>query len=541
MGRYVNPGNVGFQVALNSTYVDKTGLLEYTNSVMGTKSAWICNSRPRRFGKSTTVDMLVAYYSKGCDSSELFDDLFIGKSRDYREHLNKHDVIRFDVQGFTRPAIENNRDIVKFIEQSVIDELQIEFPEVDLINETNLAESLAKIYFQIGTRFVIVIDEWDAIIRDEQFNKKQKEDYIGFLRDMFKGSDPTEYVLLAFLTGILPVKRELSQSSLNNFDEFTMLNPFVLAPYIGFTEEEVNDLCEKNQVSFEKMKQWYDGYTLGGLHVYNPNSVIKAVKNRSFQSYWSGTGSYVAIVPLINMNFDGLKDAVLTMLAGGCVEVNTTSYQNDMISFADRDDVLTALIHLGYLAYDGETHLAFIPNDELQQEFRNAVIKQSKWEEFARFYSRSEKLLEATLAGEEDTVAKYIEEIHEKHTSILQYNDENSLSCVIAIAFLSSMNYYFTPRREIPAGKGYADLIYVPRYQGSYPALIVELKWNQSVETAIDQIKRKNYVQALDGWEGSILLVGVNYDPRSKKHACKIERVEKENEESDKVDKMSLF
>ena len=363
MGRYVNPGNVGFQVALNSTYVDKTGLLEYTNSVMGTKSAWICNSRPRRFGKSTTVDMLVAYYSKGCDSSELFDDLFIGKSRDYREHLNKHDVIRFDVQGFTRPAIENNRDIVKFIEQSVIDELRIEFPEVDLINETNLAESLAKIYFQIGTRFVIVIDEWDAIIRDEQFNKKQKEDYIGFLRDMFKGSDPTEYVLLAFLTGILPVKRELSQSSLNNFDEFTMLNPFVLAPYIGFTEEEVNDLCEKNQVSFEKMKQWYDGYTLGGVHVYNPNSVIKPVKNRSFQSYWSGTGSYVAIVPLINMNFDGLNDAVLTMLAGGCVEVNTTSYQNDMISFADRDDVLTALIHLGYLAYDGETHLAFIPND----------------------------------------------------------------------------------------------------------------------------------------------------------------------------------
>ena len=541
MGRYVNPGNVGFQVALNSTYVDKTGLLEYTNSVMGTKSAWICNSRPRRFGKSTTVDMLVAYYSKGCDSKHLFSGLRISENRDFEKHLNQHNVICFDVQEFVTAMDTTEKMIRSYIEHAVIDELKIEFSEVNLEQCTRLLDALAKIYDSTGNDFYIFIDEWDVVIRDSVYDQEQKDDYIAFLRDTFKGLSATRYIRLAYLTGILPIKRERKQSSLNNFDEFTMLNPFVLAPYIGFTEEEVSDLCEKNQVSFEKMKQWYDGYTLGGLHVYNPNSVIKAVKNRSFQSYWSGTGSYVAIVPLINMNFDGLKDAVLTMLAGGCVEVNTTSYQNDMISFADRDDVLTALIHLGYLAYDGETHLAFIPNDELQQEFRNAVIKQSKWEEFARFYSRSEKLLEATLAGEEDTVAKYIEEIHEKHTSILQYNDENSLSCVIAIAFLSSMNYYFTPRREIPAGKGYADLIYVPRYQGSYPALIVELKWNQSVETAIDQIKRKNYVQALDGWEGSILLVGVNYDPRSKKHACKIERVEKENEESDKVDKMSLF
>lgn len=539
MGRYVNPDSGGFQIALKSNYVDKTGLLEYTNSVMGTRSAWICNSRPRRFGKSTTVEMLVTYYSKGCDSKELFDGLAISKSDDYEEHLNKYNVIRFDVQGFIEPAMERGMGVVRYMEQSIVEELKTEFLEVDLVNETELIKSLFKIYSKTGTKFVFIVDEWDAIVRDETFSKKQVMEYIAFLRNMFKDVSVMVYVQLAFLTGILPIPIIKSQSSLNNFDEFTMLNPFALAPYIGFTEEEVRDLCKKNQVSFEEMKQWYDGYVLGGLNVYNPNSVIKAVRNRSFISYWSKTGSYEAIVPLINMNFDGLKDAVLTMLAGGRVWVNTTSYQNDMVSFADRDDVITALIHLGYLAYDEERHLAFIPNDELQQEFRNAVVKQSRWEEFARFYKQSEKLLEATLDGEEDIVAKYIEEIHEKHTSILQYNDENSLSCVIAIAFLSSMNYYFTPKREVPAGKGYADLIYVPRYVGSYPALVVELKWNQSAQTAIDQIKRKNYVQALDGWDGSILLVGINYDPRSKKHTCKIERVEKGK--NDKPRNMDFF
>ena len=539
MGRYVNPDNKRFRIALKSNYVDKTGLLEYTNSVMGTRSAWICNSRPRRFGKSTTVGMLVAYYSKGCDSKELFNGLSVSKSADYEENLNQHNVICFDVQEFVTVTDIKGKTIRSCIERAVIDELKVEFSDVNLEQSPRLLDALAKIYDSTGNDFCIFIDEWDAVIRDSMYNQKQKDDYIAFIRDTFKGLSAMVYVQLAFLTGILPIPKAKSQSSLNNFRERTMINPAALAPYIGFTEEEVRDLCEKNQVSFEEMKQWYDGYRLCGLHVYNPNSVVCAIEDHNFQSYWSSTGSYEAIVPLINMNFDGLKDAVLTMLAGGRVWVNTTSYQNDMVSFADRDDVITALIHLGYLAYDEERHLAFIPNEELQQEFRNAVVKQSRWEEFARFYKQSEKLLEATLDGEEDIVAKYIEEIHEKHTSILQYNDENSLSCVIAIAFLSSMNYYFTPKREVPAGKGYADLIYVPRYVGSYPALVVELKWNQSAQTAIDQIKRKNYVQALDGWDGSILLVGINYDPRSKKHTCKIERVEKGK--NDKPRNMDFF
>ena len=244
----------------------------------------------------------------------------------------------------------------------------------------------------------------------------------------------------------------------------------------------------------------------------------------NFQSYWSQTGTYEVVVPLINMDFDGLKQAVIEMVSGSTVEVDTGTFQNDTVSFSSRDDVITYLIHLGYLAYDQRKQCAFIPNEEIRQELL-AAAKKTKWNELQEFEYQSEQLLEATLDREETLVADYIEQIHMEYASAIQYHNENSLSSVLAIAYLSSMQYYFKPVRELPTGRGFADFVFVPKpeYKNDYPALVIELKWNQNAQTALQQIKEKNYPESILNYMGNILLVGINYDKVSKEHTCRIE------------------
>lgn len=335
MGIFVNSDNSAFQTMLNSKiYVDKTGLLNYTNEAIDTDAAFICNSRPRRFGKSTTVDMLIAYYSKGCDSEKIFENLEIGKSGTFKEYLNKFDVIHFDVQWCIEAAGGSER-VVSFITQSVIDELRELYPE--------------------------------------KLPEKVQEEYINFLRGIFKGNVPKRYIGLAYLTGILPIKKLRTQSALNNFDEFTMLDAGDLAPYIGFTEDEVEGLCKRYSRDFNEVKRWYNGYLLENHQVYNPKAVVGVMTKGKFKSYWSETGTFESIVPLINMDFDGLKNAMIEMLSGSAVEVDISSFQNDMVSFSNKDDVLTCLIHLGYLGYNQNSKMAFVPNKEIRQELTNAV------------------------------------------------------------------------------------------------------------------------------------------------------------------------
>ncbi len=284
MGRFVNPDNSAFQVALNSKiYMDKTGLLEYTNSVLDTPEAYICNSRPRRFGKSYTANMLAAYYSKGCDSEKMFDGLTIGKSSDFKKHLNKYDVIHIDVQWFLSSCADI-KSIISYITQSVLEELKEYYPEV-LPNEVlTLADALSRIRNSTGQKFIVIIDEWDILIRDEATNKAVQEEYIYFLRGLFKGTEPTKYIQLAYLTGILPIKKEKTQSALNNFDEFTMVSAGTLAPFIGFTEEEVKNLCEEYHKDFDKVKKWYDGYLLRDYQVYNPRAVVSVMLKESLRA-----------------------------------------------------------------------------------------------------------------------------------------------------------------------------------------------------------------------------------------------------------------
>ena len=282
-------------------------------------------------------------------------------------------------------------------------------------------------------------------------------------------------------------------------------------------------------INFEEVKRWYDGYLLKDYQVYNPRAVISLMQKGEFKSYWSETASYEAIVPLINMDYDGLKTAIIEMLSGAAVKVNTATFKNDILNIQSKDDVLTYMIHLGYLGYDQTRKMAFVPNEEIRQELTIAVESKA-WSEMLGFWKESENLLDATLNMDEDTVARQLEKIHGEYVSIIQYHNENSLSSVLTIAYLSTMQYYFKPIRELPAGRGFADFVFLPKpeYRGDYPALVVELKWNKKVQTAMQQIKERKYPLSILNYTGNILLVGINYDKDNKEHQCLIEKYEKE-------------
>lgn len=528
LGRFLNPDNAAFKRTLNSKiYVDKTEFLDFTNQMINTNSSFICNSRPRRFGKSVTADMLTAYYSRGCDSKKLFSDLKIGSLENFEENLNKYNVIQFDVQWCLEPA-GNPKKLVDYITRNTLNELREEFHEIISEEIESLPDALSKINAKTGKQFIIIIDEWDVLIRDEAAQLDVQEEYINFLRGLFKVSEPMKYIGLAYITGILPIKKLKTQSALNNFDEYTMLDAGEIAKYIGFTQDEVKKLCVKYETDFEKVRHWYDGYLLGEYHIYNPKAVVSVVTKRTFQSYWSQTGSYEVIVPLISKNFDGLKTAIIEMISGDMVKIDTGTFQNDAVNFSNRDDVITFLIHLGYLAYDEKKQCAYIPNEEVRQELLKAT-RQKKWKEFIEFERQSDSLLDATLDMDEETVSAVIEKIHMQYTSAIRYNDENSLSSVLTIAYLSSMKYYFTPIREFPAGRGFADFVYLPKpeYINIYPALLIELKWNKNVQTALEQIKKNLYPESLLSYTGDVFIVGITYDKKDKTHKCKIEKYKK--------------
>lgn len=530
MGKYLNPGNIGFQSALNSQiYVDKTGLIEKTNRVLGTEQRWVCTSRARRFGKTMTEKMLAAYYGRDCDSREQFRGLAIEKAESFEKHLNQYDVIFIDMQGMRERTLNARRhgediSVISYLQREVIAEFRETFPEAVKENEISLPGAMADVFQKTGRQFVVLIDEWDCLFRTDKENGELQEEYLGFLRSMFKDVQSGRFILLAYMTGILPIKKYGTQSALNNFYEYTMVKPGCFAEYVGFTEDEVKNLCEEYQVSFEEMKRWYDGYYFERVgHVYNPKAVVEAILSEEFENYWTATETYESLRFYIEMNFEGLKDDIIKMLGGSRCPVTVRSFQNDMVSVKSKDDVLTLLIHLGYLGYDRRAEEAFIPNQEVADEFRIAV-DDGYWKEIAGALKKSDKLLKDTWEGEEESVAAQIDEVHMDTTSILSYNDENSLSCVLSLAYYSARKYY-TVVREMPGGRGFADLVFLPRQNCGKPAMVAELKWDGSVEGAIRQVKEKRYVKALQGYQGEILLVGINYDKKSKKHSCKIEQM----------------
>ena len=388
MGSYLNPGNEKFYRAINSEiYVDKTGLIGYTNKVLNTMQQNLCVSRPRRFGKSMAADMLTAYYSRGCDSKELFQGLKISKDKDFEKYLNKYDTIFINVQEF----LSRTSDIYKLIDRIqkiVLRDIQREYPEVDYFDRDDLSECMQDIYEETGIPFVMIIDEWDCIFREYKNDKEAQEKYLDFLRDTLKDK---RYIQLVYMTGILPIKKYGTHSALNMFSEYSMTNPRQLAQYVGFTGEEVQGLCEKYHLNFNELKEWYDGYAFANVHsVYSPRSVIEAVLSGICDSYWNQTETFEALKIYIDMNFDGLKDDVISMMVGEKVSVNTGGFTNDMVTFHSKDDVLTLLIHLGYLAYDFEDKCVYIPNNEVRGEYVNAVSV-SDWGEVSEALRNSGK------------------------------------------------------------------------------------------------------------------------------------------------------
>lgn len=524
MGIYINKGNSDFLDIVNHEFIDKSGLISVINDTLNSERRYSCVTRCRRFGKSMAAKMLYAYYDWSCDSRSLFSGLIAEKSPSFDKNLNKYPTIYLDITDFTTRY--RDEDIVDKIQHSLIDDLKSVFPDV-LVKETDdLMDYLYRIKESGSERFIFIIDEWDAILRELGEKTAIVNRYVDFLRRLFKGAGSNSVFAGVYLTGILPIKRYNTQSALNNFREYSMVDPAYFASYFGFTEDEVKELARKHDMDINDLKQWYDGYVIGDeKSIYNPYSVMEAVRRKRCKSYWATTGAFDSVRTYIQMNFNGLKDTVVRMLSGEKVDVNTSKFQNDLNVVTSKDDVLTVLIHLGYLAYDEVETKCFIPNKEVADEFSNAV-EETTWTQLANVIRESRNLLESTISCDEKSVAKAIDQAHDENTSILSYNDENSLACVLSIAYIWAKNEYII-HRELASGKGYADLVLIPRRNVEKPAIVLELKYNNSADSAIEQVKQKNYPAKIAEYSGDILLVGINYDKESKKHTCMIEKFRK--------------
>lgn len=542
MGIYLNPGSGGFEEEINSEiYVDKTEMVLYTNSVLKTKQKYISISRPRRFGKSYAADMLCAYYGKP-DSRKYFERCRLSEHDGWDRYLGKFDVIRLVMTKFFKENVDAGEALCK-MQRLVSKEICAAYPDVDYEDRSSLIQTIEDVYAAKKSYFVIVIDEWDALFRENREDKKGQALYLDFLRDWFKDND---YIALAYMTGILPIKKYGKHSALNMFDEYSMITPMQLARYTGFTNDEVKALCEAYNMDYNEVSDWYDGYVVSDMlpvdrreqyrnkeyhaqqiSIYSPLSVVKAVTTGYIQNYWNKTETYEALAEYIRMNMDGLKDAVALMMEGGSVRVDISTYQNDMTTFTCRDDVLALLINLGYLKYNLETAEVSIPNKEIFDEFK-ASTRTDEWIDTFRAFRASLKLLDAIWASDEETTAELMELAHDRAGN-KTYNDEAALSYGIQYAMFAAQKYY-TTIQELDSGKGYADLVYLPspKYPDK-PALLIELKYNRDVKTAADQVRARNYPQMLEHYKGNLLIVSVNYDKDArgaafKRHSCRIEK-----------------
>ena len=524
MGLYLNPNADAFMEDKGTRiYVDKSLLIGELNSIVSTKEDFVCLSRPRRFGKSMAGNMISAYYSKGCDTREVFSQMKLGQEPCFDKHMNKFNVIKLDLNELYQNAKKKNEHatLIAQIEERVVEEFKEQFADIDLEKDNSIDECILKVYKEIGEKFVIIIDEYDVLIR-EQVPQSLFDSYLSFLNGLFKGTTIRPAIALAYITGIIPIVRDKVQSKLNEFTEYTMLDAAQFAPHVGFTTEETKALCEQYGCDFAEFQRWYDGYKLSDeVSLFNPKSVTSSISRKRMGSYWSATGSFEALKDYILMDFEGIRQDVVTMISGDSVEVDVGSFLNTLDKFESKDDVFTYLIHLGYLNYNFEEKTCCIPNEEVRQEWVRSVKLSPDYKKLMEIINASKKLLDATVEGNEEAVAKALDAAHTEVTSPLTYNDEHCFQSAICLAYFYA-NTRYTLFKELPTGKGYADLVLIP-YLPNIPAMVIELKHNKSAGSALQQIKDKNYCQALNNYKGDLLFVGVNYDEKTKEHSCKIE------------------
>ena len=475
-------------------------------------------SRPRRFGKTMAANMVCAYYDRTV-ADEVFDGLAIARAEGFSRGRRKCDVLRINMQEFLSRA-KDIEGLLSRLRRIVLRDLLRAYPDVDYFDREDLVECMQDVYQETQRPFVIVIDEWDCIFREYPHDTAAQRKYLDFLRDWLKDK---AYIGLVYMTGILPIKKYGTHSALNMFTEYSMENPGPFAPYVGFTEDEVKGLCEKYDMDFAECRAWYDGYSFPNCeHVFSPKSVVEAMLRREYDDYWTKTETYEALKVYIDLNEGGLRDAIVKMMAGGRQKINTLTFTNDMTTFTSADDVMTLLVHLGYLGYDRREEEVFIPNNEILREYIAATKQGEEWQIVSRAVQASDALLTAVFEKDAAAVAAGVEKAH-LETSHIQYNDENALSYTLSLAFYSARRFYNIVR-ELPAGKGFADLTFLPRPQhAEKPALVIELKWDKTAETAIRQIKEKDYAGSLAGYAGEVLLVGVSYDKKTRRHEAVIE------------------
>ena len=527
MATYVNPGCNNLQMSLKGKiYVDKSEILTVLNEKFGTEGRFVCVSRPRRFGKTMVGELISAFYSKGANSRSIFEKLKIAETENWDERLNKFNVLKIDLNDFWNDSPTAN-DVIPNLTKYVMAEMRKEFPGVLSIEET-IPKAIQAVYNETGVPFVVIIDEYDVMVR-ERVSEGAFEAYLKLMSALFKGSGASSAIALAYITGIIPIVRDRVQSKLNNFKEYTMLDPRDLAPYIGFTLPEVKALCKEHKMSYKECLRWYDGYRIAPkVSICNSNSVCEALTTGKFADYWSKTGAYAAISDYIRMDFEGIKEDISKMIGGGCAEVNVTSFSNQLSDLNTKDKVFTYLIHLGYLVYGVDKKgngVCTIPNGEIRTEWKNAVEDMRDMTPVFEMIRNSEELLEATQQCDEQAVADALDKAHSYVTSAKNYNNEGSLQSAVGLAYFSATSRYDI-KREVAAGPGFADIALKPYVKGA-PGIIIELKMDQAPEVGLAQIKEKGYIRALDSYRGPVYLVAVSYGKESKKHTCRIEVVEK--------------
>ena len=527
MGIYINPGNEAFRVKRNDKYVDKSGLIGVVNQTIGKRSKLSCISRPRRFGKSYAAQMLCAYYCVGSDSSPLFDDLEIASDATYREHLNHYNVLALDIADLIGKS--SLPELLNCITEVTSEEIYDLFPNVK--KAKSLADLLNNVVETSGRKFIAIIDEWDAPMRDKKTTEDIQYNYLQFLRSLFKSNAITDKVFAAaYMTGILPIKKDGSQSAISEFWEYTILEPDQFAPYVGFTGAEVRKLCEEFHVDQEEMKFWYDGYKIKSVgSVYNPNSVMRAIQSGKFRSYWPATSDPTSLLEYLNLDKEGLGKAIIDLMVGKEVRMDPSLFRNDPSCLKSEDDVLTLLTHYGYLSFDEECETVRIPNEEIRLEYARSVHRVTHVETIQRV-KRSVQLMKDTADMRADAVATELQKVHTEEYNPRHYNNEQSLRGTIKLAYFAYRDEYIQ-LEELAGGTGYADIVYLPKRNSDYPALVIELKAldkshpQNDAEGAIAQIKNRHYPDILKNYTNEILLVGVSYDKDDpdKKHTCMIE------------------
>ena len=522
MGYFLNNNFMenDFKLISNDKYfVDKSMMIENINRCIKTGRRHICITKPRRFGKSTNLQMLASYYSKGADFKYLFDKLEISKSKTYLEHLNKHNVIYIDFSKEPEEVDFTYKEYINNFIEDLKNDLKEANKEIDIDIKRPIYKILKLIYDKTNEGFIFIIDEWDYIFNKDLFTEKERKSFLTFLMNLLKGEP---YVELVYMTGILPVAKYFNGSTLNMFDEYTMLNDERYDKYFGFTENEVEELCKRqDKVSMSELKEWYNGYkTYDGTDLYNPRSVSFALDRARCQSYWTNTGAFDGILEYINMNIDGIKDDIIKMISGIPIEMVLKGYSAEKTSFGNENQVFSAMAIYGLLSYHNGT--VRIPNHELQLKFDEAIQDKSVGE-VAKLIRNSKEMLKATLTRDTKKMEEIIQAAHDYNIPLLKYNDENSLSCVVTLVYLIARDDY-NIKREERAGAGLADFVFHP-YDRSQPSFILELKKDSTPEDAIRQIRERRYVEALDDCTGEKFAVGIVYDSKNKNHKIKIENL----------------